>query len=212
MSPVSDIPKNVSSPTKSALKKPSEAGSITASAHGCASCSALLTNLESGMAHRHSFCRLSESKNGEDPNNRQYLHAMATSLREAATDQKSLEEYSLAKVKARLLLEWHPEYEPEAAQNSASAGAALPTDMQQDYTVSERATLIQLQDIVDDSTMTRKTKVICTLGPACSTQETLGALLDAGLNVARLNFSHGSHESHLEMLNLFRCRAAVFLL
>lgn len=209
MSPASDIPKNVSSPTKSALK-PSQAGSIAASAHGCASCSALPTNVEVGFAHGQSVCRLSETENGDDPKRRQYLHAMATSLREAATDHKSLEEYSLAKVKSRLLLEWHPEYEPESAQTQASADASLSTDIQQQYTVSERATLIQLQDIVDDSTMTRKTKVICTLGPACSTHETLGALVDAGLNVARLNFSHGSHESHLEMLNLFRYRVIVF--
>lgn len=129
---------------------------------------------------------------------------MATSVREAATDHKSLEEYSLAKVKARLLLEWHPEYEPESAQTHANSEDAALSPAQNDYTVSERATLIQLQDIVDDSTMTRKTKVICTLGPACGNKETLGTLLDAGLNVARLNFSHGSHESHLEMLTLFR--------
>lgn len=123
-------------------------------------------------------------------------------MREAASDQKSLEEYSLAKIKSRLLLEWHPEYQPEAAQSHRN-GSRGPPDAD-DITVSERATLIQLQDIVDDSTMTRKTKIICTLGPACGTEDTLGALIDAGLNVARLNFSHGSHESHLEMLNLFR--------
>lgn len=123
-------------------------------------------------------------------------------MREAASDKKSLEEYSLAKVKARLLMEWHPEYEPESAQACPRRAGASALDG--GYTVSERATLIQLQDIVDDSTMTRKTKIICTLGPACNTQETLGKLLDAGLNVARLNFSHGSHDSHLQMLELFR--------
>jgi pyruvate kinase len=35
---------------------------------------------------------------------------------------------------------------------------------------------------------------VCTLGPACWDKETLIALIDSGMNVARLNFSHGDHE------------------
>ncbi len=42
----------------------------------------------------------------------------------------------------------------------------------------------------------RHTKIVATLGPACSPPETLRALLTAGVDVVRLNFSHGSHESH----------------
>jgi pyruvate kinase len=42
----------------------------------------------------------------------------------------------------------------------------------------------------------RRTKIICTIGPASSDLETLVALIDAGMDVARLNFSHGSHEVH----------------
>ncbi|MCP4669034.1 MAG: hypothetical protein GY849_22075 [Deltaproteobacteria bacterium] len=42
----------------------------------------------------------------------------------------------------------------------------------------------------------RKTKVICTLGPACWDTDMLVKMLDAGMNVARLNFSHGDHVSH----------------
>ena len=42
----------------------------------------------------------------------------------------------------------------------------------------------------------RRAKIVCTLGPASASEEVIGALIDAGLNVARLNFSHGTHEDH----------------
>jgi pyruvate kinase len=42
----------------------------------------------------------------------------------------------------------------------------------------------------------RRTKIVCTLGPASSTVETLKELLAAGMNVARFNFSHGTHDEH----------------
>ena len=46
----------------------------------------------------------------------------------------------------------------------------------------------------------RKTKIICTIGPATSSYEMLEKLALAGMNVARLNMSHGDHESHAEVI------------
>lgn len=50
----------------------------------------------------------------------------------------------------------------------------------------------------------KRTKIICTLGPASSTDEVIEGLFRAGMNVGRLNFSHGTHESHKEMIDRFR--------
>lgn len=50
----------------------------------------------------------------------------------------------------------------------------------------------------------RKTKIICTIGPASDSEEVLTQLCLAGMNVARLNFSHGTHEEHLQKINTIK--------
>ena len=50
----------------------------------------------------------------------------------------------------------------------------------------------------------RKTKIIGTIGPASNNPEIFEKMCKAGLNVARLNFSHGSHEEHLKMINMVK--------
>lgn len=50
----------------------------------------------------------------------------------------------------------------------------------------------------------RKTKIVCTLGPASSSPETIEAMLKAGMDVARVNFSHGDHNSHGKTIDRFR--------
>ena len=47
----------------------------------------------------------------------------------------------------------------------------------------------------------RKTKISCTIGPACDSEEKLKELMLAGMNVARFNFSHGTHKEQLEKYN-----------
>ena len=47
----------------------------------------------------------------------------------------------------------------------------------------------------------RKTKIICTMGPATDNIEVLRAMARAGMNVARFNFSHGSHEEHKQRID-----------
>jgi len=52
--------------------------------------------------------------------------------------------------------------------------------------------------------MTRKAKIVATIGPASQKEEILEQLIRAGMNVARMNFSHGTHEQHAERIALIR--------
>ena len=48
--------------------------------------------------------------------------------------------------------------------------------------------------------MNKRTKIVCTMGPACDDENILREMIKAGMNVARFNFSHGSHEEHHERM------------
>ncbi|MCB9569043.1 MAG: pyruvate kinase [Myxococcales bacterium] len=50
----------------------------------------------------------------------------------------------------------------------------------------------------------RRAKIVCTIGPASNTAEAIGELIDAGMNVARLNFSHGTHQDHEHVFRAIR--------
>ena len=56
--------------------------------------------------------------------------------------------------------------------------------------------------------VTRRAKIVCTLGPATSSPERIRGLVDAGMDVARLNFSHGTHADHEEVFRHVRDAAA----
>ena len=50
----------------------------------------------------------------------------------------------------------------------------------------------------------RKTKIVCTLGPATDNEDVLRKLMLAGMNVARLNFSHGTHEEQKKRMDMVK--------
>ena len=52
--------------------------------------------------------------------------------------------------------------------------------------------------------ITRKTKIVATLGPATSTKESIAQIIEAGVNVCRVNFSHGSYDDHEKTINIIR--------
>src|SRR4029079_13692847 len=54
----------------------------------------------------------------------------------------------------------------------------------------------------------RRAKIVCTLGPATSTSAGVRGLVQAGMDVARLNFSHGTHDDHARVADLVRAETA----
>ena len=57
-----------------------------------------------------------------------------------------------------------------------------------------------MEPFFPDGTQTRLTKIICTIGPATRSSKTLSSLAKAGMNIARLNMSHGDHQTHLQVM------------
>ena len=55
---------------------------------------------------------------------------------------------------------------------------------------------MKFQFLIKELFFMKKTKIVCTIGPASESIEKLTALAEAGMNVSRLNFSHGDHEEH----------------
>ena len=72
-----------------------------------------------------------------------------------------------------------------------------------------RGSNINLEKITSKTDVsTRHTKIVCTLGPACWEVPQLETLIDAGMSVARFNFSHGDHEGHKACLDRLRQAAS----
>ncbi|GIL77051.1 hypothetical protein Vretimale_3233 [Volvox reticuliferus] len=103
-------------------------------------------------------------------------------------------EMAAAALKREMALDWLPEYRPVSVV-PPSRGA---------ITHLERVTRVSQAAILSDVPVGRKTKIVCTLGPSCWSEEGLTQLLDAGMDVARFNFSHGTHAAHQEVLDRLR--------
>ncbi len=61
-----------------------------------------------------------------------------------------------------------------------------------------------MDEWITDTHLFKKTKIICTIGPSSESEEMITKLALAGMNIARLNFSHGTHEEHLERIKRIR--------
>ena len=53
----------------------------------------------------------------------------------------------------------------------------------------------------------KRTKIVCTIGPASAKPATLSSMIRSGMNVARLNFSHGTHANHAQLFRMVRAAA-----
>ncbi len=92
---------------------------------------------------------------------------------------------------------------PNAALSPSKHGYGQPRLLLTD----DMAELAEFKSDEMKDTWARKCKIVCTMGPKCWEEPMLLKLLDAGMNVARLNFSHGDHETH--GATVARIRAAV---
>ncbi|EFJ40446.1 pyruvate kinase [Volvox carteri f. nagariensis] len=105
-----------------------------------------------------------------------------------------LREMAAAALKREKALDWLPEYRPVSVVPPARGA----------ITHLERVTRVSQAAILTDVPVGRKTKIVCTLGPSCWSESGLCGLLDAGMDVARFNFSHGTHAAHQEVLDRLR--------
>lgn len=74
-----------------------------------------------------------------------------------------------------------------------------PNERNQKFSATAPESFFYLED--GDIMFTHKTKIVCSMGPTTSNDEIVSHLILAGMNVARFNFSHGTHEAHLDAMN-----------
>ncbi|KAH7687325.1 Pyruvate kinase protein [Dioscorea alata] len=89
-------------------------------------------------------------------------------------------------------------------RTNASADVQTVTSSNQEKLDSSLELQLSGDEVATTSGVLRKTKIVCTIGPSTNTREMIWKLAEAGMNVARLNMSHGDHESHRKVIDLVR--------
>ncbi|XP_031739018.1 plastidial pyruvate kinase 2 [Cucumis sativus] len=118
-----------------------------------------------------------------------------------------------SKVLAHEKKTWNFSYRRSLITSKKAAQAeVVPVSPQDSKRADEQLEHIQAVQQLGDTpvgiwskpTVRRKTKIVCTIGPSTNTKEMIWKLAEAGMNVARLNMSHGDHASHQKVIDLVR--------
>ncbi|QCE08126.1 plastidial pyruvate kinase 2-like [Vigna unguiculata] len=133
------------------------------------------------------------------------LHRPPTSLKPPTFASKVLPQQSKNRCKVRY---------PSCRVNARKSAPAevVPVSPADDSKIEEELQQLrgmqQLGDIAvgmwSKPTFRRKTKIVCTIGPSTNTREMIWKLAEAGMNVARMNMSHGDHASHQKVIDLVK--------
>lgn len=98
----------------------------------------------------------------------------------------------------------HSGVDPAVIEARLPAGHHVVATVSKEASPGSLLAAIRGLDLPRRQTRRRRARIVCTIGPACDRREILGRMLMAGMDVARLNFSHGSHADHSRVLGELR--------